>query len=286
MHGPFPIVAGLPAFVDFATSVVDLQSLQAAAASAAASGKRSSLRDRAVALVRMTRPRNRTAERIAADLQRHLGGDRRVLVIGGGTVGSGLDRLYADPAIDIVALDVYPSANVSFVADAHRIPLADASMDAVIVQAVLEHVLEPAEVVAEIHRVLRPDGLVYADTPFMQQVHEGPYDFTRFTESGHRWLFRRFETIESGVVAGPGVQLAWSVTYAVRGATRSRIAGALCGAVLEPVGHALDRIVPREYAVDGASSVYFYGKRSERTLSPREIVDHYAGAQHRPKRTF
>ena len=139
---------------------------------------------------------------------------------------------------------------------------------------VLEHVLEPAEVVAEIHRVLRPDGLVYADTPFMQQVHEGPYDFTRFTESGHRWLFRRFETIESGVVAGPGVQLAWSVTYAVRGATRSRIAGALCGAVLEPVGHALDRIVPREYAVDGASSVYFYGKRSERTLSPREIVDH------------
>ena len=68
----------------------------------------------------------------------------------------------------------------------------------------LEHVLEPELVVAEIHRVLMPDGLVYAGTPFMQQVHEGPYDFMRFTESGHRWLFRRFERLASGATGGPG----------------------------------------------------------------------------------
>ncbi len=57
---------------------------------------------------------------------------------------------------------------------------------------------------AEIHRVLRPGGIVYADTPFLQQVHEGAYDFTRFTDSGHRFLFRRFERIDSGSVAGCG----------------------------------------------------------------------------------
>ncbi|CAH2407660.1 hypothetical protein MES5069_620012 [Mesorhizobium escarrei] len=34
----------------------------------------------------------------------------------------------------------------------------------------------------------------------MQQVHEGAYDFTRFTELGHRWLFRRFETISRGAL--------------------------------------------------------------------------------------
>jgi len=56
--------------------------------------------------------------------------------------------------------------------------------DAVWIQAVLEHVLDPVRVVAEIHRVLRPGGLVYSEIPFMQEVHEGAYDFTRFRLSG------------------------------------------------------------------------------------------------------
>jgi 2-polyprenyl-3-methyl-5-hydroxy-6-metoxy-1,4-benzoquinol methylase len=48
-----------------------------------------------------------------------------------------------------------------------RSAFGDGTCDAVVVQAVLEHVLQPDVVVAEIHRVLRPDGLVYAETPFM-----------------------------------------------------------------------------------------------------------------------
>ena len=82
--------------------------------------------------------------------------------------------------------------------------------------------LEPGRWCAEIHRVLKPGGLVYAETPFMQQVHEGAYDFTRFTESGHRYLFARFDLIDSGVTAGAGTQLLWSLDYFVRGLFRSR----------------------------------------------------------------
>ncbi len=84
----------------------------------------------------------------------------------------------------IAAFDIYYSANVQFIADAHSILLRDASVDAVVIQAVLEHVLDPQQVVDEIWRVLKPSGLVYAETPFLQHVHEGAYDFTRFTESG------------------------------------------------------------------------------------------------------
>ena len=61
--------------------------------------------------------------------------------------------------------------------------------------------------------MLRPEGLVYAETPFMQQVHERAYDFSRFTQSGHRWLFRRFSEISAGPVGGAGVALAWSIRY-------------------------------------------------------------------------
>ncbi len=154
------------------------------------------------------------SEKIRAELVARTHGRRPiVLVVGGGSIGSGIDSLYDDPAIDLIGFDVYPSRHTQFVADGHAIPLADSSVDAVVIQAVLEHVRDPARVVAEIHRVLRADGLIYADTPFLQHVHEGPFDFTRFTESGHRWLFRHFELIESGHVAGVGAGLCWSIAH-------------------------------------------------------------------------
>jgi SAM-dependent methyltransferase len=230
-------------------------------------------------------PPNRVAARHAALLLEQLRSRTArptVLVVGGGTIGSGADALYATQAVDLVAFDVYASPHTQWIADAHAIPLADRSMDAVWVQAVLEHVLDPGRVVGEIARVLADDGLVYAETPFLQQVHEGAYDFTRFTESGHRWLFRGFERLDSGVVAGAGTQLVWSVDYAARGLFRSTVAGRLArlgGFWL----HALDRLVPEPHAVDDAACVFFYGRRSQQEITPREIVAHYRGAQ-RPRR--
>jgi SAM-dependent methyltransferase len=207
-----------------------------------------------------------------------------VLVIGGGTIGSGLTGFYADPSVDILAFDVYPSRYTQFVADGQAIPLADESVDGVIVQAVLEHVLEPARVVAEIHRVLRPAGVVYADTPFLQHVHEGPFDFTRFTESGHRWLFRRFALLESGVVAGVGTELAWSVAHAARSVIPLRGVTSAVRLAMTPAAMLLDRLVDPAYAIDGASSVYFYGRRSTQAIRPRDMIDHYRGAQAVPMR--
>jgi SAM-dependent methyltransferase len=144
--------------------------------------------------------------------------------------------------------------------------------------------LTPARVVAEIHRVLRPDGLVYADTPFLQHVHEGPFDFTRFTESGHRWLFRNFSLVESGVVAGVGTQLAWSVAHAIRSVVPRRGVASLVRFFMTPLAIALDRFARPRYAVDGASSVYFYGRRAPESIRPRDMIAHYRGAQPTPSR--
>ena len=91
----------------------------------------------------------------------------KVLIIGGGTVGQGMDYFYTSSNIDLVSFDIYNSSNINFIADAHQIPLPKNYFDAVIIQAVLEHVLEPCEVVKEIYRVLKPRGIVYAETPFL-----------------------------------------------------------------------------------------------------------------------
>jgi len=232
---------------------------------------------------------NPVAPRVSATLRAELAArtePRRpiVLVVGGGSIGSGLDALYADLAIDLIGFDVYPSPHTQFVADAHAMPLADASVDAVVIQAVLEHVLDPARVVAEIHRVLRPGGLVYADTPFLQHVHEGPYDFTRFTESGHRWLFRHFELVESGHVAGVGSGLAWSLAHVARSIVPLRGVNRLVLLAMRPLGILVDRLTSTQHAIDGASSVYFFGCRAETPIAARAMIAHYRGAQAKPVR--
>lgn len=267
----FPTVSGVPVLVDFDHSILDESSVQH---TAAASPVERRSRGR---FSRYFDGDNPVAAEHATAIESALRRGARILVVGGASIGKGMDALYSG-RFEVVGFDIYASEHTQLIADAHRIPFADETFDAVIVQAVLEHVLDPRGVVEEIWRVLNASGLVYSETPFLQQVHEGPYDFSRFTESGHRWLFRDFELISSGVVAGPGNELLWSIDYAVRGLFGSRRAGLRARKLATPL-RALDRWVDPRHAVDAASAVFFYGRRSDTAITPQQIVAHYQGAQ-------
>jgi SAM-dependent methyltransferase len=278
----FPLVGPWPVLVDFERSILRHEALfSSSVAAVPLTGLRRWSIDRLPPGLRsFWRPVNRFAATNIARLSSLLPrSSPLVLVVGGGTIGNGVDALYTDHGLRVIAFDVYGSEMVQFIADAHQIPLADKSVDAVVIQAVLEHVLDPHQVVSEIHRVLRDRGIVYAETPFLQQVHAGAYDFTRYTSSGHRYLFRSFEEIGAGPVAGPGTQLLWSIDHLVRGLMRSELAGKLARALFFWL-HYLDRLVPTTFAMDSASAYYFLGRRATRELTPCEIVDYYAGAQH------
>jgi SAM-dependent methyltransferase len=152
------------------------------------------------------------------------------------------------------------------------------------VQAVLEHVLDPFQCVAEIHRVLKPNGIVYSEVPFMQQVHGAEFDFHRFTHLGHRRLFRNFSEIESGIACGPGSSLAWAWEYfwltfsRKRGFARKAIRAA-CRAstfwapMLDPW------LSKRIGAYDGANGYYFLGRRSECVLSDADLLLQFRGVR-------
>lgn len=275
---PFPVVSGVPALVDFDRSVLDADKLRA---SGGASPIRRTRFHRV--LNRLLHPANTTASASVARMLRLLAADDaaarrrpRILVIGGGTRGDGLAALYAEPAVDLIAFDIYFSPAVQFVGDGHAIPLADGSVDGVVIQAVLQHMLEPTVVVSEIHRVLRSGGIVYADSPFLQQVCEGPYDFTRFTDSGHRYLFRSFECVDSGCVAGAGTALRWSLDYFVRALTRSVRLGRVTSLCLFWLSYA-DRMLDRGHSLDAASSVFFLGRKSAAPITPTQIIGYYQG---------
>tara|TARA_R110002072_G_scaffold168861_7_gene322536 strand:+ start:142 stop:1053 length:912 start_codon:yes stop_codon:yes gene_type:complete len=191
--------------------------------------------------------------------ERSASGPTRALVVGGATVGHGSGPLVTDPDIEVISFDVYPSEATTFVGDAHQIPLADSSVSAVWIQAVLEHVYRPEVVVAEIARVLEPGGLVYAETPFLQPVHEGAYDYTRFNMSGHRLLFARFDELEAGPLGGPAAVLNLGIRGLMGGVTQSPSVARVAYTLTQPIV-LLDRFVPEEWRVDYATGQYFLGR--------------------------
>ncbi len=204
-----------------------------------------------------------------------------VLIIGGGVEGKGIASLLRNRNIRCIESDIYIGPRTNLICDAHDLPFDDASIDAVLIQAVLEHVLDPQRCVAEIHRVLTPDGVVYAETPFMQQVHMGAFDYTRFTHLGHRRLFRYFTEIDSGPTCGPGMALAWSFKYFLASLTSNRKLSKLLGVL---ASYLIFWVVYFDYflirhpgSYDAASSFFFLGRKATYPLEDGELIQLYRG---------
>ena len=74
------------------------------------------------------------------------------------------------------------------VADLASLPLAGGCCDACINIVTLEHVREPARVIAEMSRVLKPGGRLLLIVPHEWEVHQSPHDYFRYTRHGVRYL--------------------------------------------------------------------------------------------------
>jgi SAM-dependent methyltransferase len=200
----------------------------------------------------------------------------RILIVGGGKVGVGMEVLYKEFETSIYCFDIYDSSAVDFIADAHNLPFEDESFDVIITQAVLEHVFDPMMVVDELYRCLKSGGVVYAETPFLQHVHEGAYDFTRYTVLGHRILFKRFSEIDSGFIGGVGLTFLWSLEYFASALFRSRKIGKVFKLLFFWI-KLFDLIVPERYNVDSACGAFFIGDKVE--YENKNFIDGYKGAQ-------
>jgi SAM-dependent methyltransferase len=77
------------------------------------------------------------------------------------------------------------------IADLSALPLATASCDAALNIVTLEHVREPAAVLREIARALKPGGRLLLVVPHEWEVHQAPHDYYRYTRYGVDYLLEQ-----------------------------------------------------------------------------------------------
>lgn len=83
------------------------------------------------------------------------------------------------------------SHSLTYVCDLRELPVEDCRFDLIVMTQVLEHLPEPASVLAELRRVLKPGAEVWFSTPLFYEEHEQPYDYFRYTQFGLRHLCDR-----------------------------------------------------------------------------------------------
>jgi SAM-dependent methyltransferase len=72
----------------------------------------------------------------------------------------------------------------SFICNLEKIPKPDKTYDAIVCTQVLEHVPNPAKVLTEFNRTLKPGGRLIITVPQSWGVHSAPYHFFNFTNFG------------------------------------------------------------------------------------------------------
>jgi hypothetical protein len=111
----------------------------------------------------------------------------------------------------------------------------------------------------------------------------GRFDFTRFTDLGHRWLFRSYTEILRTNAGGPASALAWSITYLglsfVGNRRNARLIWRAIVRLLFFWMHWIDRLVHKRPASrDAASGVIFVGRNEKQPIiAPRELIAQYCG---------
>lgn len=105
----------------------------------------------------------------------------------------------------IVNLDIRFNKFLNICADTEDLPFKQSTFSLVISQETLEHIRHPNQAILEMYRVLKKDGTLYCQIPFIIGFHSRPNDFWRFTSEGLRELFTTygFKCEEVTVAVGP-----------------------------------------------------------------------------------
>lgn len=89
------------------------------------------------------------------------------------------------------------------------LPFDDAMADHIVSLEVIEHLAEPAMMLCEAARILRPGGQLTLSAPFQWWEHEAPWDYQRFTRYGLRYQLEKAGFVDIEVRNTTGFWSMW-----------------------------------------------------------------------------
>ena len=75
--------------------------------------------------------------------------------------------------------------------DGKTLPFPDNHFDGIFCSEVVEHLFNREEIITELYRVLKKDGIGLFTFPFSWPEHEKPYDFARYTTFASKTIFEK-----------------------------------------------------------------------------------------------
>ena len=126
--------------------------------------------------------------------------------------GAGRRSVYYSNVVNYKIVD-YDTTDVIGVGEA--LPFVDASFDAVISVAVLEHVRDPFQCAREIARVLKPGGQLFCCVPFLQPEHGYPHHYYNMAPQGLRALWEDMLIIDEHKVSASTLPI-WSLWWILK----------------------------------------------------------------------
>lgn len=175
--------------------------------------------------------------------------------------------------IDLAGSELYGSVEPDLIWQGKHVPLDDASVDRVMATEFLEHHSEPEAVLAEFHRVLRPDGVFFATVPFIWNLHEIPHDEYRYTPYSLRRILESagFTDVEIHGLGGWNAAFAQMIGLWITFATMPAIVRAVLRLKLFPLFALLVRTDRPPEVFDGGPNSMFTGLSVTARKAAREI---------------
>ncbi|WP_440054184.1 class I SAM-dependent methyltransferase [Pseudoalteromonas sp. T1lg65] len=126
------------------------------------------------------------ADLVAAHYQQHLSSfaTGKLLDLGCGKVP--FYGAYSNFVSEVTCVDwgqsLHDNQYVDHLCDLNQpLPFQDQEFNTVLCSDVLEHLTNPESTLKEVARLLKPNGALIINTPFMYWLHEQPYDYFRYT---------------------------------------------------------------------------------------------------------
>ncbi len=119
----------------------------------------------------------------------------RVLDVGAGS----FDRYSTFFKYDeYIRMDIFEGPNIDVLGSADALPFPDASFDSLVSTQVFEHLADPFKAAQEAFRVLKRGGVILVTVPQINELHEEPHDYWRYTRFGLQELFEKqgFELVQ------------------------------------------------------------------------------------------